>query len=161
MGYRWGQISYRVPADVAGKVMEELADGPGLTAHNLVDVSRPEDAPLHPCFEWDDSVAAEHYRENQARHIITSIEVVRDEEPEVDEEPRPVTVQAFHALRREETAGYEHIETIMSDAEKRARLMELARRDMDIFREKYRELDELSKVFSAMDEVLSGQKERA
>lgn len=160
MAYRWGQVSYRVSADVAGKVMEDLTAGPGLTAQNLVNVSRPEDAPLHPCFEWNDSVAAEHYREEQARHIIRSIEIVREDAPP-KEDGKPVTIQAFHALRTEETEGYEHIEVILSDEDKASRLMELAKRDMEIFKDKYRELDELSKVFSAMDEVLSGQKERA
>lgn len=155
MAYRWGQVSYKISADVAGKVMEELAEGPGLTAQNLVNVSRPESAPLHSCFEWDDSVAAEHYRENQARHIITSIELIREDIPQ--EETKPVTIQAFHALRTEENSGYEHIRSIISDEDKRRRLMELAKRDMGIFKDKYAELSELTGVFDEMDKVLEKQ----
>lgn len=153
MAYRWGQRAYSVSADVAGRVMEDLENGPGLTAKNLVDVSRPEDAPLHSVFEWDDSTAAELYRENQARRLIASIEIVREDAPEVEE--KPVMIRAFHALRTEETEGYEHIQHIMSDEEKRNRLLELAKRDMNIFREKYKELKELSKVFDSMDEFLN------
>lgn len=158
MAYRWGDHSnaHKVSADVAGRVMEELADGPGLTAQNLVNVSRPEDAPLHPCFEWNDSLAAERYREWQARKIIGTIEIVR-EEMTTDPE-KPVTVRAFHALRTEETAGYEHIEVILSDEEKSERLMELAKRDMGIFKEKYNGLKKLSKVFRAMDETMEDNK---
>ena len=44
---------------------------------------------------------------------------------------------------------------IMSDEEKRNRLLELAKRDMNIFKEKYKELKELSKVFESMDEILN------
>ena len=153
MAYRWGQRAYSVPADVAGRVMEDLENGPGLTAKNLVDVSRPEDAPLHSVFEWNDSTAAELYRENQARRLIASIEIVREDVPEVKE--KPVMIRAFHALRTEETEGYEHIQHIMSDEEKRNRLLELAKRDMNIFKEKYKELKELSKVFESMDEILN------
>ena len=152
MAYRWGDhaSTHKVDADVAGKVMEELADGPGLTAQNLVNISRPEDAPLHPCFEWNDGIAAEHYREWQARKIIGAIEIVREDAPKSE----PTAIRAFHALRMEETEGYEHIENIMSDEEKRERLFELAKRDMSIFKEKYRDLQKLSKVFDAMDEVI-------
>lgn len=153
MAYRWGQRAYSVSADVAGRVMENLEVGPGLTAKNLVNVSRPGDAPLHSLFEWDDSVAAEYYRENQARRIIASIEIVREDVPEVEE--KPVMIRAFHALRTEETEGYEHIQRIMSDEEKRNRLLELAKRDMNIFKEKYKELKELSKVFDSIDEFLN------
>lgn len=153
MAYRWGQRAYSVSADVAGRVMEDLENGPGLTAKNLVDVSRPEDAPLHSVFEWNDSTAAELYRENQARRLIASIEIVREDVPEVEE--KPVMIRAFHALRTEETEGYEHIQHIMSDEEKRNRLLELAKRDMNIFKEKYKELKELSKVFESMDEILN------
>lgn len=116
MAYRWGQRAYSVSADVAGRVMEDLENGPGLTAKNLVDVSRPEDAPLHSVFEWNDSTAAELYRENQARRLIASIEIVREDAPEVEE--KPVMIRAFHALRTEETEGYEHIQHIVSDEEK-------------------------------------------
>lgn len=152
MAYRWGDHAnaHKVPAEVAGKVMEELEAGPGLTAQNLVNVSRPEDAPLHKCFEWDNGVAAEHYREWQARKLIGAIEIVREDAPKNE----PVTIRAFHALRTEETEGYEHIEAIMSDEEKRARLFELAKRDMSIFKDKYRDLQKLSKVFDAMDEAM-------
>ena len=153
MAYRWGQRAYSVSADVAGRVMEDLENGPGLTAKNLVDVSRPDDAPLHSVFEWNDSTAAELYRENQARRLIASIEIVREDVPEVEE--KPVMIRAFHALRTEETEGYEHIQHIMSDEEKRNRLLELAKRDMNIFKEKYKELKELSKVFESMDEILN------
>ena len=154
MVYRWGdRRSYAVDPNVAGKVMEDLAAKEGLTAQNLVKASRPEDAPLHGCFEWDDRIAADHYRENQARHIITAIEVVRDE-GRAEEKEKPVVIQAFHALRTDEVEGYEHIETIMSDEEKKERLMQLAKRDMGIFKDKYSELKRLSKVFSAMDEIL-------
>ena len=152
MAYRWGDhaSTHKVSAEIAGRVMEELGEGPGLTAQNLVNVSRPEDAPLHPCFEWDDSVAGERYREWQARKLIGAIEIIREETPRNE----PVTIRAFHALRTEETEGYEHIETILSDEDKTERLMNLAKRDMSIFKEKYSGLKKLTKVFLAMDDVL-------
>ncbi len=155
MAYRWGDTkSYGVSADVAGKVMDDLAKGDGLTAHNLVEVSRPEEAPLHKCFEWDDAIAAEHFRESQARRMIGAIEIVREEPNQETKVNEVRQIRAFHALREEQDAGYEHIEVILSDEEKSARLMALAKRDMEVFKDKYRTLKKLEKVFAAMDEVM-------
>ncbi len=47
-----------------------------LTPANIVAESTPKKAPLHKCFEWDNSKAAENYRREQARKIATSIEIV-------------------------------------------------------------------------------------
>lgn len=44
-----------------------------LTAPLVVDSARPEEAPLHPIFEWDDSKAGELYRHDQARNVIRSV----------------------------------------------------------------------------------------
>ena len=42
---------------------------------------------------------------------------------------------------------------VLSDDELREQLLEDARQDMEIFRQKYRGLAKLAKVFAAMDEV--------
>jgi hypothetical protein len=56
-------------AKIIGPALENLnAEGKG-TAADIVDAARPDDAPLHRYFEWDDGVAAERYRETQARHM--------------------------------------------------------------------------------------------
>lgn len=44
---------------------------------NLLEESRPAGAVLHGLFEWDDTVAAEKFRAEQARDIIGNIAVVR------------------------------------------------------------------------------------
>lgn len=154
--FKWGEKrGYKVSADVAGQVMTELSNTVGLTAQNLVAVSRPEDAPLHGCFEWDDSIAAEKFREHQARHMIASIEVVSTQAVgggSVEIESFLPT-RAFHALRTDETEGYESIGQIMSDEEKTSRLLELAKKDAQIFKMKYGHLQKLSKLITAIDEV--------
>ena len=74
------QGMHKVSAELAGQVCQSLSDSPeGLTAKRLVDVSRDESAPLHAEFEWDDSVAGEKYREEQARKIIQHLIIVRSD----------------------------------------------------------------------------------
>ena len=63
---------------VAEEVTRIAIDRGGLSAHVLVSESRPKGSPLHPCFEWDDSLAGEQFREHQARNIIKSVRVIND-----------------------------------------------------------------------------------
>ena len=90
-----------VSAQVAGEVCEELEQRNGLTPHNLVEVSRPKDAPTHDLFEWDDTVAAEKYREVQARQVIRLIVKV----PEKSKSGEPT--RAFVSLTTHESKRLE------------------------------------------------------
>jgi len=67
-----------------------------LSPELLVQIATPEEHPLHPRFEWEDSVAGPLYRLEQAARIIRSARVVIEREPERP----PVSVRAF--VSREE-----------------------------------------------------------
>ena len=58
-------------------MLENLEKTVGITPKNLVEANRDESAPLHNEFEWNDTKAAEKYRETQAGYIIRNICVVR------------------------------------------------------------------------------------
>lgn len=90
-----------VDPQVVGEELERIRSDYGiLQTKTVVDEARPETAPLHPAFEWDDEVAAEHYREHQARSLIKSVLVINPDtkakEPMyvhvtmVDDERKPV-----------------------------------------------------------------------
>ena len=149
MVYQWNPASrIKTDANVAGKVFEELQSTVGLTAKTLLDASRPEEAPLHSEFEWDDAKAAESYRETQASYIIRSLCVHADGDKQ---EP----VRAVFALSG--SAGYESVSVIMEDVDKRSSLLDMALKELSAFEKKYRILEELSEVFAAADRVI-GQK---
>lgn len=134
----------KVKAEVAGKVCSDLAKKDRLTAANLVDVSRPEDAPLHPAFEWQDAVAAEAYRRYQANNLIHSLRVIRQDQAE----PQRVY---FNLERRDPT--YKPISVIVSDDEMRDKMLKMAYGELIAFRKKYSELSALSNVFAAIDKL--------
>ena len=137
-------------ASVAGAVCERLESEGRLTAKDLLDDSRPADAPLHSAFEWDDDIAAEKYRENQARHIISCL--VIKPEPTA---PSPTPMRAFFNVRSN-GSQYETLNTIMKSPDKHQRLLEQAFDDFRTFRQKYNTLCELNSVFSAMEETEKG-----
>ena len=147
MVYEWKTGSrHKVAAAVAAEVMDRLAEENRLNAPDLVNESRPEDAPLHPEFEWDDSVAAEKWREEQAsaliRHLVVRIEANDQEYP---------TRQYF--MVQKELNTYEPIQVILKDEDKMAMLLEQAKRELQAFKAKYAGLKELADVIKAIDNV--------
>lgn len=138
-----------VSAQVAGEECERLESKGMLTPGNLVDASRPEDAPLHKCFEWDDGIAAERWREAQASYIIRSVEVT------ISEESDPT--RAFVAVISDSTREYKSIGYVMRRSDSREALLDSAKRELLAFRRKYKNLFELAKVIDAIDGVVGTQ----
>ena len=137
-----------VSAQTAYDVIHSLYEEGKKEASDLVDASRPDNAPLHSLFEWNDSIAAEKYREDQARCIIRHVYTVPEEE-----DTENVPVRAFFQVDSH-SSDYEPTYVIMSDAEKREQLLKIAKRELESFRAKYKSLQELNKVFKAIDETI-------
>lgn len=145
----------KAPPEVAGKVCDEIIKEDGVvTPERLVDVSRPETAPLHNEFEWNNDVAAEKYRNEQARQIIKNIVRIEIE----DEEPTKVKcwVNSDRAFvpTDERQHHYVTIDTALSNQNWRENLIEAAKRDMRAFIVKYKRLNELEPILNDMTNFL-------
>ena len=46
-----------------------------ITAHAVLDAARPASSPIHDCFDWNDSEAAEKWRLEQARELIRRVKI--------------------------------------------------------------------------------------
>jgi len=142
---------YPVPAQEAGTELERIYDKHGaLEAAVVVDESRPEDAVLHPCFEWRDPVAAELWRNHQARGIISCIVTVKETR---SGEMAP-TRAFFHV-----SDGYTPVDVVLKTPDKQAELKQSALREMKTFQEKFRIISELVPVFDVMEETARRMKE--
>lgn len=139
MVYKWRTLDYKVPAQEAGEHMEELDKIYGeVTPQIMVDDARPDEALMHPLYEWDDSKAAEKYRCNQAKKIMSELIVVKVETP-VEEEQVPV--RAFVSVKpRNETASFRPTVIAMSDENTKEIVLENARAELRAFDRKYRGL---------------------
>ena len=152
MVYQWkegARISF--PAQVAGTVCAALEEQNALTAQRLVDESRPEDAPLHAAFEWNDTIAAEEWRKHTARHIINSL-VIREE--------AQVPVRAFFNIRAE-GSSYQSIHAIIKRPDKMDCLLGEAYAEMEAFRRKYAMLEQLRGVMDAIDTSMDQHRREA
>lgn len=140
--YKWKTGFWKVPAEVAGNEFEKLEQSVGLTAENVVAVSRPKNAPLHSCFEWDDAVAGELYRKQQASVMIAALTVSVESSSGEQLETR-----AFVTLTsRGEKGTFESVAAVLNDTEKTTALLDRAKKDAAIFRDKYSTLKECSGI---------------
>ncbi len=149
--YSWkAGVQFPVKAQVAADTIKQLQSSLGkqtVTAKELLDASRDENSPLHSCFEWDDSVAAEKFRTEQARKIIISIEVTKSD--------APITTRLF--VNVVETAPkkqgeFATIWTAMETNDWRQQVLKDALRELRNFQRKYSAYKELAGVCSAIDD---------
>lgn len=142
MTYKWKDGSqHKVSAQIAGEVCAELEERGELNAQNLVDVSRPEEAPLHDEFEWNDDIAAELYRKTQAYAIIRHLSINTETK---------APVRAFFNIEIRSNQ-FESIETIIQQEDKYSKLLKQALNELEAFQRKYQMLTELQEVFDAIE----------
>ena len=149
--YRSG-FKFKVPAQVVGETLEGLAQTGELTSARFLEVSRPEDAPTHNIFEWDDSIAAERYRLQQATVAINSVEVQI-----VNETTGTATAQAafVNVIKKAplRQGSFVPIEVALSDENMKNTLLLNALNELKSFRRKYNQLSELSAVFTEIKKI--------
>ena len=150
MVFKW-KYTMPVSADVAGKELGRIEAERGCVNPQLVlDESREESSPLHKCFEWNDGIAAEKYRLNQAGLIIRNLVVVLDE----CEHQEPV--RAYVNIQKEapaQTGEFINIVSAMQHTETREVVMANALRELQEFKKKYKSLNELFGVFAEIDKL--------
>lgn len=134
-------------ADDAMQELERIREKHGtLLPEFVVDESRDENALLHNYFQWDDTLAAQQYREKQARNLMQNITVV------VKRTNVEVSFRAIVNVRKEkfEPRSYIPIQEAFDNEVAYADLLKQAKADMESFVEKYQTLSELDKVRELM-----------
>lgn len=144
-----------VSAKLAGSELERIrrANKGALKAENVVDASRHKTAPLHACFEWHDGRAAEKWRLKQARDLIGAIVTLELEDGKRAKSP----VRAFVNVNTKECGShYTTTAKALSDAEMRGQILGNALAEIQSWRARYDRLNELAKIYSAIDATLAG-----
>lgn len=163
--YKTGYSS-KVSADVAGPICQRMHEANTLTPENLVNEARPESSPIHSAFEWNNTVAAEKWRQEQARQMIKSIiwvesdiqterhlKLVTTQETEYSEEMNISGERAFVSTG-EFNHRYVPIAVAVTNDKWRENLLKAAKRDMIAFVAKYRRLKELTNIIKDMNDFL-------
>ena len=156
MVYQWRAGYYhKTDPAVAAEVMNGLAEKGELDAEHLVEVSRPEEAPLHQEFEWDDTIAATHWRKHQGRNLIGDLIIV----PEIENNEENPSVRAFFKVSTMD--HYENTMTLIRSQSGRDSLRDQARKELLSYRMKYHSVLEWTGadvgVVQALDELEKAQ----
>ncbi len=145
-------ISFPADAQVVGETIASIRDANDgmVQAADLVNEARPKQAPLHNLFEWRNGVAAEKFREEQARRVIRAVRTVFDETSD-----EPIETVAFVRVRTEEQgSGYVSSVRAMTDDDMRSQVLAEARAAIIGWQKRYRHLQELEVIFNAIDQAL-------
>lgn len=152
----WAVDVYPVSAEVAASEIEKVKNSlhkDNIEPKDLLDASRADNAPLHCCFEWNDSIAAEKFRVNQARHIISNIRV---EVIESDKAKEPITVRPYVNVSDGNDKGYfVSIQTALEKGDYRYQILKNAATDLTTFKKRYGAYNELFEVCNAIDNFIA------
>lgn len=135
MVYQWKIGSFhKTDPQVAGEVLHGMAEAGNLNAKALVDASRPEDAPLHSEFEWDDKKAAEDWRIHQGRNLINALVIMPENETAEAKEP----IRAFLSVKAIDSDNYTRTTEILLTQDGKDKMIKQALRELIAFQRKYR-----------------------
>ena len=155
--YSW-KYGQQVSAQVVGEQFEAIEKRDGsLTKKAVVEAARPEDSPMHSLFEWDDAVAGELFRENQAGYYIRTLEV--EIVPVGGKSGKAVTMRGFVnvapvAVNQPEGKGvFVNVERAIRTPDSYRAMLERAKNELRMFREKYRDVKELEPVMAVINQV--------
>ena len=127
----------------AQKCYEEMGSA-DITPEKVLEIAKDENSELHKCFEWDDSVAAEKYRLNQARMIIVNLVIEQK-----DKEAEPIRV--FQISSEKQT--YQPIQLFVENDNEYQTLLKRAKSELVAVRNRYSQIAELETVFEAIDSL--------
>lgn len=140
MAVEW-KMSFFSVANAEKCYQEIQTIGESVTPKQILDYARNPETELHKCFEWDDSIAAEKYRLQQARMVVCHLVVVNDKEPE----PQKIRVMQRTA------EAYKPVQLIVRNKTEYESLLERARAELRAFKNRYHTLVELEEILSLID----------
>ena len=141
MGATW-RIQGYYKAD-AQKIAEEIGFGE-FTPMEVLEKAKDETTELHKCFEWNDSIAAEKYRLEQAKNIIRMLVY--------EKETKEQAVVRYYA-KTETKHVYKPTKQFLVQEDEYQGLLRRALAELESFKNKYHTLTELEGIFEAMEMI--------
>jgi len=125
-------------------ILQELYEQRGkLTASIVLEEARDPGHPLHSRFEWNDSVAAEKYRLEQARELIRKVKIIYKEATERD---GPKSVRAYYSVPGPEGRSFRSSEEVANNPLMLKLVLAEMERDWKLIKQRYGHLVEFSQM---------------
>ena len=151
--HRWKPgFSCPVPCEVVVQRIEVLrsqSDDGRIDPARLVQDAKPKNSPLHSAFEWDDRAAGAKYRENQARQMIRSVEVVTINNQ--GKKDREIAYVSTATPFKEGSAGYSPTGEALADPVSRDLVLQIAWAQLQAWQRRWGKLSEFAEVVRSIE----------
>ena len=129
------------------KVFHEIEEiGERATPQEIVDRARDENSELHRCFTWDDGVAANNWRKQEARLIRGFLKFRSDTDEDAPE------IHAFYFTGVDD--GYISARKVFTIPDEYAALLKRAYAELHAFSKKYHTLkDDLGDILELIEQL--------
>lgn len=129
----------------AEKVYSEIKElGESFSPADVVEAAKDKNSELHKCFTWDDTVAAEKWRKQEARVLAANL-VIKVETSDKE----TVNVRVVEST----STGYSPTAVVVKSKTDYADLLARAKAELQAFKVKYLVVKELQNIFEAIDEL--------
>lgn len=135
--YSWKSSSYNVDVQKVGEELELIENSQiEVTNRNVLEFAKNnKNSELYKCFEWNDKIAGEKYRLNQASNIISSISFIIEEEPIKKQ-------KIYFSIKSEEKEArkFKNIKDILDDDKEYLALLDKAKAELENCKNNYENL---------------------
>lgn len=147
MSVQWGFLKFKADAQKCYDEIQTL--GKEYTPHQVLDLARDPKTELHKCFDWDDSIAAEKWRIEQARQVVKSFTVVI-------ERAESKAPQAYRVVQHDPIEKvYRPVMYTTRNEDQYGTLLRRAKAELASFRQRYKSIVELENVIEAIETALA------
>ena len=148
---KWGNHSFK--GDAKKVYLEIRSIGDEVKPEQMVNYAKEHtDSELHKCFTWDNDIAADKWRLEEARLIHRNLMI--EYKKEDDKNAKPVQVRATYRTDTSPSAGYKPTVVIMKSPDEYAGLLYVAKTELKAFQRKYSilsNISELKPIFDLID----------
>jgi hypothetical protein len=133
-----------------GRELYRLSTTGPLNVKRVLEAASIKTNPLHRYFPWNDRLAAEKYREDQARVLLRSISII------VETRDGKQTSRAFHCITNlagEDRARWFDSATVFTNEELRGRIIKDALDELIAWKGRYQQYSELAGVIREIELV--------
>jgi hypothetical protein len=149
----------KLKPEAVGNALERLRQENKGRLHpgDVVEDAQNRRSPLHPAFEWEEAVAANKYRLDQARALIRSLQVV-EVSNKGDEIGKPR--RAFISVHDKIGTSYRGLDEILDSSSLQMAVLQAAERDLKAFQDRYEELSEICDLIRVARERLQERRRK-
>lgn len=137
-----------VKAETVGNFLTKLSEKEEeITPKKLVDIARNPKCPIHKCFEWNDTKAAEKYRLDQARNILSCVKI------KFITNGKPLTTRAFVNIKSKKGQFYTSIKIAAKNKNYMEYLYDEGKKELFRIKKKYATIKKFNKIFNEINKL--------